>query len=102
MYRAVGPIPLKWGVSAWPTVYLVDAKGVIRSENLRGPARDKAVEARVIEAESVAPKRRSIKGAGEDMLTRLGMSCIRNRLRTIAPPRVLFQAIAILYVCIVD
>ncbi len=51
-----GPIPLKWGVNSWPTVYVVDAAGVIRNDSLRGPDLDKAVEALVAEAESAAKK----------------------------------------------
>ena len=49
-----GPIPRKWGVSGWPTVYVVDAKGVIRDDKLHGPALDEAVEALVGVAESAA------------------------------------------------
>ncbi|HKI21350.1 MAG TPA: TlpA family protein disulfide reductase, partial [Isosphaeraceae bacterium] len=51
-------IPVKWGVSGWPTVYLIDAKGVIRdgSLSLRGAALDKAVEDLVAEAEAAAKK----------------------------------------------
>jgi hypothetical protein len=47
-----GPIALKWGVKQWPTIYLIDAKGIIRMEGLRGPELDKAVEALVAEAEA--------------------------------------------------
>jgi len=25
-----GPIPTRWNVSGWPTIYILDAKGVIR------------------------------------------------------------------------
>ena len=54
--RPHGPISLKWGVSSWPTVYVIDATGVIRNDNLRGPDLDKAVELLVAEAESAAKK----------------------------------------------
>ena len=54
---AEGPIPLKWGIRSWPTVYLIDASGVIRDDDLRGPALDEAVEALVAEAEAAAKKR---------------------------------------------
>jgi thiol-disulfide isomerase/thioredoxin len=47
-----GPIALKWGVKQWPTIYLIDAKGIIRMEGLRGPELDKAVEALVADAEA--------------------------------------------------
>ena len=38
-----GPISTKWNVSAWPTIYVIDAKGVIRYKNVRGPKMDEAV-----------------------------------------------------------
>jgi hypothetical protein len=31
-----GPLPTKWNVSSWPTIYALDAKGVIRFKNPRG------------------------------------------------------------------
>jgi thiol-disulfide isomerase/thioredoxin len=49
-------IAVKWGVSAWPTVYLIDAKGMIRDDSLVGHALDQAVETLVAEAESAAKK----------------------------------------------
>jgi len=39
-----GPISNAWNVHGWPTVYVLDAKGVIRSKNLRGEPLEKAVE----------------------------------------------------------
>ena len=27
-----GPIPTRWGVRGWPTIYLIDHKGVIRDK----------------------------------------------------------------------
>ena len=39
-----GPIATAWNVRGWPTIYVVDAKGVIRFKNVRGEAMDKAVE----------------------------------------------------------
>jgi len=44
-------------VSAWPTVYVIDAMGVIRHENLRGQNLDKAVEELVVGTEAAAKKR---------------------------------------------
>ena len=31
-----GPIAKAWNVSGWPTIYVIDAKGVIRARKLRG------------------------------------------------------------------
>ena len=39
-----GPISAKWGVYAWPTIYILDHKGVIRFKGPRGEAMDKAVD----------------------------------------------------------
>ncbi len=39
-----GPISVKWGVYAWPTIYILDHKGVIRFKGPRGEAMDKAVD----------------------------------------------------------
>ncbi len=39
-----GPIATQWNVHAWPTIYVLDARGVIRYKNVRGEALDKAVE----------------------------------------------------------
>jgi len=30
-----GPLPRRWNVASWPTLYVLDAKGVIRFKNLR-------------------------------------------------------------------
>jgi hypothetical protein len=38
-----GPIPAQWGVRGWPTIYLIDAEGVIRHKNLRGKQLDNAL-----------------------------------------------------------
>ncbi len=40
-----GPIAKKWAVSSWPTIYVIDAQGVIRYKNVRGEAMDEAVDA---------------------------------------------------------
>ncbi len=40
-----GPIASAWNVSGWPTIYIVDAKGVIRAKDLR----DEAMAAKVKE-----------------------------------------------------
>jgi hypothetical protein len=39
-----GPIASKWNVRGWPTVYVLDAKGVIRYKNVRGEAMDKVID----------------------------------------------------------
>ena len=38
-----GPISTRWNVSAWPTIYIIDADGIIRYKNARGPAMDEAL-----------------------------------------------------------
>jgi peroxiredoxin len=40
-----GPIAMKWNVSHWPTIYVLDAKGVIRHKELRDEPLSKAVDA---------------------------------------------------------
>ncbi|MBK7644329.1 MAG: hypothetical protein IPJ19_15010 [Planctomycetes bacterium] len=47
-----GPLPTKWGVSSWPTIYVLDAKGVIRFKNVRGEEMDKAVDQLIAEAKA--------------------------------------------------
>jgi hypothetical protein len=39
-----GPIPTKWNVRGWPTIFVIDHKGVIRFKNVRGEAMEKAVD----------------------------------------------------------
>jgi hypothetical protein len=39
-----GSISKAWNVHAWPTIYVLDAKGVIRSKNVRGEKLDEAVD----------------------------------------------------------
>jgi peroxiredoxin len=46
-----GPIASAWNVSSWPTIYVLDAKGVIRYKNVRGGAMDQAVDALLKELE---------------------------------------------------
>ena len=40
---ANGPIATAWNVHGWPTIYVLDDKGVIRYKDVRGEAMDKAV-----------------------------------------------------------
>jgi hypothetical protein len=46
-----GPISSQYHVTGWPTIYVLDAKGVIRYKNVRGEAMDKAVDALLAELE---------------------------------------------------
>jgi hypothetical protein len=39
-----GPIAKRWNVTGWPTIYVLDAKGVIRFKDVREEAMDKAVD----------------------------------------------------------
>jgi Thioredoxin-like len=39
-----GGIAKTWNVHSWPTIYVLDHKGVIRFKNKRGAALDKAVD----------------------------------------------------------
>ncbi len=45
-----GPIARTWNIHGWPTIYVLDAKGVIRYKNVRGEAMDKAVDTLLKEA----------------------------------------------------
>ena len=47
-----GPIATEWKVHGWPTIYVLDDKGVIRSKNVRGAAMDKAVDKLLKEMEA--------------------------------------------------
>ena len=38
-----GPISTEWNVRGWPTIYILDHKGVIRFKNKRGEKMDEAV-----------------------------------------------------------
>ena len=38
------PLCRAWNVSSFPTIYVLDAKGVVRFKNVRGEAMDKAVD----------------------------------------------------------
>jgi hypothetical protein len=52
-----GPISSAWGVSAWPTLYLIDHKGVVRQQWRGSPPTnvlDQAIDAAVKDAESKA------------------------------------------------
>jgi hypothetical protein len=55
----MGPISLTWNVFAWPTLYIVDAKGVIRHKYRGSPGDkilDEAIDALVKESAETAKK----------------------------------------------
>src|SRR5262245_21707664 len=50
-----GPIATKWNIHGWPTLYLIDHKGVIRHKYLGNPGDevlDKEIDVLVAEAEA--------------------------------------------------
>ncbi len=47
-----GPLARAWNVSSWPTIYVLDARGVIRYRNVRGKDLDRAVDRLIAEAEA--------------------------------------------------
>lgn len=51
-----GPIPQTWNVTGWPTIYVLDHAGVIRSKNVRGRELDRLLETFVSKAEADAGK----------------------------------------------
>lgn len=50
-----GPVATKWGVSGWPTVFVIDHKGIIQGK-ARGESLDKMVTKLVKLAEADAKK----------------------------------------------
>jgi hypothetical protein len=46
-----GPISNAWRVRGWPTIYVLDASGIIRARDVRGEAMDSAVDALLAELE---------------------------------------------------
>lgn len=53
-----GPISTAWGVRSWPTIYVLDAKGVIRFKDVRGGALDRAVDTLLAELKAEAAEER--------------------------------------------
>ena len=45
-----GPIARRWNVQSWPTVYVLDHRGVIRGKGLRGVALERLVDELVEDA----------------------------------------------------
>ena len=50
-----GPIATAWGVTYWPTIYVIDAKGVIRYKDVREKALDQAVDKLIKETPTPKP-----------------------------------------------
>ena len=46
-----GPIAKAWNVKGWPTIYVLDHKGVIRYREVRGKRMDEAVDTLLKEIE---------------------------------------------------
>jgi peroxiredoxin len=46
-----GPIARQWNVSGWPTIYVLDHKGVIRFKGVREKQMDRAVDQLLAELE---------------------------------------------------
>src|SRR5262249_40105435 len=49
-----GPISNKWKINSYPSIFVIDAKGVIRYKNVRGEAMDKAVDTLLEEMEKAS------------------------------------------------
>jgi hypothetical protein len=49
-----GPISKQWNVHSLPTIYVLDAKGVIRYKGVRDEAMDRAVDTLIKEMETSA------------------------------------------------
>lgn len=47
-----GPISKKWGVRAWPSIFVIDDEGIIRFNYLRGESLDVPLEVLIKEAEA--------------------------------------------------
>src|SRR5205085_9996285 len=39
-----GPIATEWGINGWPSIFVIDAKGVIRFKDVREQELDRAVD----------------------------------------------------------
>jgi|SRR5581483_3806715 len=50
-----GPIASRWNISGWPTIYVLDSKGIIRYRDLRGPKLDEAVDTLLKEIQTPKP-----------------------------------------------
>jgi alkyl hydroperoxide reductase subunit AhpC len=52
----IGPICSAWSVNSFPTIYVIDHKGIIRFINVRGEEIDRAVEQLLGDMEKVRKK----------------------------------------------
>lgn len=66
-----GPIARKWNVQGWPTVYVLDAKGIIRYRDVHGKELDTAVDALVKEIETRRAKGEAARLVYEAMVKEL-------------------------------
>ncbi len=46
-----GPISTAWNVQSWPTIYVIDANGIIRHKGVRGDELDKAIDGLLAEVQ---------------------------------------------------
>jgi thioredoxin-like negative regulator of GroEL len=60
-----GPIAKAWGVSAWPTIYLIDAKGIVRHRLVGGQGLDQALTKLMKETDSEVAKKPAVKTSDE-------------------------------------
>ncbi len=47
-----GPIATRWNISGWPTIYVIDQKGVIRVKNVREKQLDDWVDKLIAEGKA--------------------------------------------------
>ena len=47
-----GPIATAWGIRGWPTIFVLDAEGVIRAKDLRGEELEAKLEELLTEQDS--------------------------------------------------
>ena len=52
-----GPIPTRWNVQGWPTIYVIDAAGKIRFKDLRDQELEDAVVKLLDEMDKATPKK---------------------------------------------
>jgi hypothetical protein len=55
-YTTRGPLATRWNVQGWPTIYVLDAGGVIRFRGLRDEALEEAVVRLIAEAKEGAKR----------------------------------------------